>query len=285
MSPHFGHVVTLHRKTSQAAILAQASGLAVPQSTAPASTGDPGLTVALTTALAPLALALGTATPSSSHTTQSEREHQADIKTDSAQYQIVWARVTQVIDPTDGSSSDIVVFPKLSAALLAVLVPSKPAKAEAAYLESVANHLRCKVHSTSYYDGMADVDSKSLGIPGISCVRKFRFATEPPLHDPEEFKDKLTILHFAHTDSGSVAYKTRLKEGCLLTRQHLEDEDKSKLKRKTTDLFYQDLIANADDLKKAIANFWMFSSWAFNEDIVLHPPCAYGRSRQIGLPT
>ena len=74
MSPHFGHVVTLHRKTSQAAILAHASGLAVPQNAAPASAGDPGLTVALTTALAPLALAIGTAAPSSSHTTQSERE-------------------------------------------------------------------------------------------------------------------------------------------------------------------------------------------------------------------
>ena len=152
--------------------------------------------------------------------------------------------------------------------LVTVLAPSKPAKAEAAYQESVANHLRSKVRSTSYFDGMADMDSKTLGIPGISCLREFRFATEPPLHDPEEFKDKLTILHFARTNPGSVSYKIRLEEGRLLTRQHLVDEDKSKLKRKTTDLFCQGLMATADDLKTAVANFWTFSAWAFNEDIV-----------------
>ena len=44
MSPHFGHDVTLHRETSQTAIVAHPSGLVVPQPTVPASTGDPGLT-------------------------------------------------------------------------------------------------------------------------------------------------------------------------------------------------------------------------------------------------
>ena len=73
---------------------------------------------------------------------------------------------------------------------------------------------------------MADVDSKSLGIPNISCLRKFWFYTEPPLHDPEEFKDKLTILHFAPTGPGSGSYKTRLEEGRLLICQYLVDEDK-----------------------------------------------------------
>jgi hypothetical protein len=273
MSPHFGHVVAIHRETSRGAILAHASGLAVPASggSAPATTAVPGLTAALTTAFAPLVASLGTSSNLSTHT-QSEREHQADVKAVVARYQICWARVDSVTDPVDGSVSEKVFLPTLSAALNDVLTPSKPAKAEASYQESVANHLRSKVRSSLYYDGMTDMDAKSLGIPGISCMREFRYASEPPTHDPEEFKDKLTILHFARTDPGSVAYKTRQEDGRLLTRQHLVGEDKSKLKRKTTDLYYQGMIANADDLKTAIANFWTFSSWAFDDDIVLHPP-------------
>jgi hypothetical protein len=216
--------------------------------------------------LLPACRSLGKSTPSA--TTQVEREHQQDQHAVEVRYQLgCWGCVVAVIDSVDGSVTETVIFLKLSDALLAVLAP----KAEASYQESATNHIRSKAHSTSYFNGMTDWDTKSLGIPGISCVREFRFATEPPTLDPDELKDRLSILHFARTDPGSVAYKTRQEEGRLLTRQYLVGEDKSKLKRKITDLYYRGQIATADDLKNAIANFWSFSSWAF-VDFVTSPP-------------
>jgi hypothetical protein len=249
MSPQFGHVVSVHRETSQGALLAQhAATLRVP-GTPPVPGPPPGppmpnLAAALTIAFAPLVASRGK-TPGS--TTQVEREHQQDILAVQARYQLGWARIVEVVDPLDGSIAETVVFPKLSDAL-AVLSPSKVSKAEASYQESVTNHLRSKARSTSYFDGMSNWDVKSLGIPGISCVREFCYATEPPTHDPDELKDKLTILHFARTDPGSVAYKSRQEDGRLLNRQYMVDEDKSKLKRKVTDLYYSGQIATADDL-------------------------------------
>jgi hypothetical protein len=204
--------------------------------------------------------------------TQVEREHLSDAKAVAARYQICWARIVTVIDPIDGSVSEVVVLPQLSAALLAVLSPSKVAKAEASYQESFTNHLRSRARSTSYFDGTAEYDPKAFGVTGVQGLRDFRFATEPPVHDPDEMKDKITIIHFARTDPGSAECRTRQEDGRLLTRQHLMSEDKSKLKRKITDLHCHGVIANADDLKIAIANFWTFTSWAFKEDLQVNPP-------------
>jgi hypothetical protein len=274
LSPQFGHVAAVHHETGQGALLAHAATLPAPPSLGPPPGGlanqNPAFAAALTAAFSPLVASLGKSTASAT-TQQVERGHQHDQRAVEARYQLGWGRVVAVIDPVDGSVTETVVFPKLSDALLAVHTPSKPSKAEASYQESATNHLRSKARSTSYFDGMTDWDTRSFGIPGISCIREFRFATEPPTLDPDELKDRLSILHFARTDPGNVAYKTRQEEGHLLTRQYLVGEDKSKLKRKITDLYYRGQIATADDLKTAIANFWSFSSWAF-VDFATSPP-------------
>jgi hypothetical protein len=165
-----------------------------------------------------------------------------------------------------------VVLPQLGASLLAVLSPSEVAKAETSYQESFTNHLRSQARSTTYFDGTAECDPKAFGATGVQALRDFRFATTPPTHNPEELKEKVTILHCARTDPSSVHCQTRQEEGRLLIRQHLVSEDKSKLKRKITDLCCQGMISTADDLKTAIANFWIFASWAFKEDITANPP-------------
>jgi hypothetical protein len=272
MSPQFDNVVTIHREASHGAIMAHASGLHVP-STGGAPAGGiatPGLTQALTTAFAPLVASLGNSA-GAAHT-QVEREHLLATKDVAARYQICWARVATVTDPIDGSVSEKLVLPTLSPALLAVLSPSKVAKAEASYQETFTNHLRARARSTSYFDGTAEYDQKAFGVPGVQALRDFRFASDPPIHDPDEFKDRITLFCYAGTDLGSAEYTTRQEDGRLLTRQHLVGEDKSKLKRKTTDLYYRGKIASADDLKIAIANFWTFTSWAFKEDLQANPP-------------
>jgi hypothetical protein len=253
--------------------MAHAGGLNVPPAGgAPAGgAGDPGLTVkALTAVFAPLVASLGNSA-ATAHT-QVEREHLSDIQAVAARCQIAWARIATVTDPVDGSVSEAVVLPQLSASLLAVLSPSKVAKAETSYQESFTNHLRSRARSTTCFDGTAEHDPKAFGVTGVQALRDFRFATAPPTHDPEELKEKVTILHHARTDPGSVLYRTRQEEGRLLIRQHLVSEDKSKLKRKITDLCCQGMISTADDLKTAIANFWIFASWAFKEDITANPP-------------
>jgi hypothetical protein len=281
LSPQFGHVAAVHHETGQGALLAHAATLPAPPSTGPPgglANPNPAFAAALTAAFSPLVASLGKSTASA--TTQIEREHQQDQHAVEARYQLGWGHVVAVIDSVDGSVTETVAFPKLSDALLAVLTPSKASKAEASYQESTTNHLWSKARSTSYFDGMTDWDTKSLGIPGISCIREFRFATEPPTLDPDELKDRLSILHFACTDPGSVAYKTRQEEGRLLTRQYLVREDKSKLKRKITDLYYRGQIATADNLKTAIANFWTFSSWAF-VDFVTSPPSIWAALEEL----
>jgi hypothetical protein len=239
MSSQFGHVVTIHRETSHGAIVAHAGGLNVPSAGgAPVArtTSDSGLTQALTAAFAPLVASLGNSTVASH--TQVEREHLFDTKAVAARYQICWARIAAVTDPIDGSVSETVVLPSLSAALLAVLSPTKVAKAEASYQESFTNHLRSQARSASYFDGTAEYFPKAFGVTGVQGLRDFCFATEPPVQDPDEMKDKITIIHFARTDPGSAEYRTRQEDGRLLTRQHLVSEDKSELKRKITNLYH-----------------------------------------------
>jgi hypothetical protein len=272
MSPQFQHVATIHHETSQGAIMAHAGGLNVPPAggVPTGGAGDPGLAKALTTAFAPLVASLGTSAVTAH--TQAEREHLSDIKDVAIRYQICWGRIDTVIDPIDGSVSEVVVFPQLSAALLAVLSPSKAAKAETSYQESFTNHLRARSRSSTYFDGTAEYDVKAFGVTGVQALRGFLFATTPPTNDPEELKEKMTILHYARTDPGCVDYKTRQEDGRLLTRQRLVNEDSSKLKRKTTDLYFHGMIRTADDLKTAIANFWIFTTWAFKDDIAANPP-------------
>jgi hypothetical protein len=279
MSPHFGHVQTVHREAGHGALLSHTAGLPAPASGAPGAPGPlqpgPDFATVITAAITPLVNTIAAGNQANmASTTQSERESQQDQKAVEARYKITFAHVVKVTDPVDGSVTETVEFPTLSPAFLAVLSPTKVTKAEESYQESMANHMRSKARSTSYFDGMTNWDAKSFGIPGISCIRRFRWAVEPPILDPDEVKDKLGFVHFAASDPGSVVYKTRQEEGRLLTRQHLVDEDKSKLKRKITDLHHHGLIATGHDLQTAIANIWTFCSWAFT-DFVTDPPAIW----------
>lgn len=277
---HFGHVTTVHREAGHGAILAHAATLPAPPAPGALSTGssnpsNPAFAAALKEAFTPLVSSLQASNKATaSATTQVEREHQQDQQAVVARYQLLFGHVETVTDPIDGSTTESAVFPSLSAAFLAVLRPSKVNQAEASYRESITNHLRSNARSSSYFDGMTDMDAKSLGGPGISCLREFRWGVEPPTQDHDSIKDEIMIFHFARPDPASVTYQTRLEEGSLITRQHLVGEDKSKLKRKLTDLYYQGQISTGHDLKTAIANFYTFGTWAF-PDFASNPPAVW----------
>jgi hypothetical protein len=278
MSPHFGNVTTVHQEAAQAALNAHAATRPAPAGTTAGQVAvgaDPGFAAALTAAFTPLVNTLAAGNKAStSATTQSEREHQQDQQAVATRYQLAWGRVATVTNAVDGSKSESVVFPALSDALLAVLSPSKVAKAEAAFQESTTSHMSSMARSTVYFDGIADWDTKSFGITGVQCLRDFRFATAPPTAEKDDVKDSVSLVHLARPDNGSVFYQTRQQEGRLIARQYLVGEDKSKLKRKITDLYYGGQIATAHDLKTAIANLWTFSSWAF-PSFVTDPPALW----------
>jgi hypothetical protein len=73
----------------------------------------------------------------------------------------------------------------------------------------------------------------------------------------------LVSTPFAPTDPGSASYQSRMEDGRLLIRQQLVGEDKSKLRRKQSELYYQGSLATAHDIKTTIANFWTFGTWGF----------------------
>jgi hypothetical protein len=212
LSAHYGHVTVLHRETGNGAFLAHASLLPAPALVTPRpvptlGTSGPGVsnfedfTSAISTAIT---TTLGSATPSA--TTHIERELKQDQDDVMARYQITWGHVATALDPTDGSASEQVVLPELTAQFKAVLTPSKASKAEAAFHESFDNHLRSKRRSVLFLDGMASWDGRVWGLPGVQSLRKFRWAKDPPIIDHEEVKELLGIYHFAPTDPGSASY-------------------------------------------------------------------------------
>jgi hypothetical protein len=75
---------------------------------------------------------------------------------------------------------------------------------------------------------------------------------------------------FARVDRDAFTCKTHQEEGCLLTRQHLVDKEKSRQRQKITDLCYCGQISTANDLQTAVAKCYTFSSWAF-PDFVTDP--------------
>ena len=283
LSPHFANVTVVHREAAQGALLAHAAALPVPAaaSTTAAIPGaaapftGPAFSAALAAAISPLVTTLAAGNKAATTaTTQSEREHQTDIKAVEARYKLAWGQVVTTIDPVTNASTESVVFPKLSDALLAVLTPSKVAKAEVSFQESATSFLASKARSTNYYDGTTDWNCKSFGIPGISCLRDFSFATVPPTLNHDEIKDKLSIFHFARADHGCVFYKARQIDEHLISRQYRVGEDTTKLKRKVTDLYWHGVLLTVSDLKIAICNFHSFCSWAF-PDFATNPPALW----------
>jgi hypothetical protein len=268
LSAHYGHVTVLHRETGNGAFLAHTSLLPAPARVTPTrpavlASGPPGLgvsnlddfTSAISTAIT---TTLGSAAPPvTTHVERALKQDQEDVMT---RYQITWGRVVTVLDPIDGSASEQVVLPELTAQFKAVVTPSKASKAEAAFHESFDNHLRSKRRSVLFLDGMASWDGRVWGLPGVQSLREFRWAKDPPIIDHEEVKELLGIYHFAPTNPGSASYQSCMEDGRVLIRQQLVGEDKSKLRRSQSELYYQGSLATAHDLKTTIANFWTFGT-------------------------
>jgi hypothetical protein len=182
LSAHYGHVTVLHRETGNGVFLAHASLLPAPALVTPRptlGTSGPGVpnfedfTSAISTAIT---TTLGSATPSA--TTHIERELKQDQDDVMARYQITWGHVATVLDP-NGSASEQVVLPELTAQFKAVLTPSKASKAQAAFHESFDNHLHSKRRSVLFLDGMASWDGRVWGLPGVQSLREFRWAKDP----------------------------------------------------------------------------------------------------------
>jgi hypothetical protein len=78
---------------------------------------------------------------------------------------------------------------------------------------------------------------------------------------PEHVSNALSLVHFLPPKSKSVGYTDYIVEGQRIMLQESMDEDKSRVKAKQTDLFYQGKLEVFADVVSTLSNFFIFTAF------------------------
>ena len=269
-SPHFYHVNNIFKEERAAALYRYASTNAAPSAAAapPTNAPDPQMQQALLLYLQKSA--------STTHTTTStERDQLKEAEEVEHRYMLIFGRIKNSTDPLDSSKTiDHVVYPKLTAQFRDVLNTAKASKANTLFQDHIMNHVKSMAVGQLLLDTSHDLPSSLIDPVFSTCIRTASWAVDPPVLEPESVKDKLGIYHFATPRLNTVTYQARTAAGRTTMRQEKVGEEKSKISKKTSDLYCNGHMDNADYIITMIANLWVFCTFAI-EDFATDPPAIW----------
>jgi hypothetical protein len=265
--PHFLHVNNIFKEEKAAAIYRYASANTVPPvgGTTPPNPPNDQLQQAL--------IALLNKSATATHTTTStERDQLREAEEVEHCYMLIFRRIKTVTDPLDASiQTKQVVYPKLTSQFMDVLITVKAARANSLFQDHLMNHVKSKDVGQLLLDTTHDLPSSLIDPVFSTCIRTASWAVNPPVLEPESVKDKLGIYHFTAPCRDTVTYQARTAVGRTTIRQEKVGEEKSKINKKTSDLYCNGHMQNADYIVTMIANFWVFCTFPI-EDFTVDQP-------------
>ena len=270
--PQHGHVIALMREERAAAILRFAGPERLPAYHTPSQVSPPDSAVRNQPAPAPITPQDLTQLLQANSVTHAERELLEEVAETEIRYRLMFARAVVVIDPLTGATIDRQVeYPTLTPEFLAMLRARKLSKAVTNLREQYRSHLEALSASDHRLDSTGTTDLAMMDATFVTCLRNFNWASEPLASDPAGIKDKLGVYHLANPRSDTTSYQIRVESGRALLRQELVGEDKSKLEKKSTELYHNGQMDSGPDILIMLANFWAFGTFAVR-DFKTHPP-------------
>jgi hypothetical protein len=264
--PHFTNVVTLLRETATAARYRTAASATVPDNGA--STTDTNTTAHHAALAAAVATAVATATKgSTSEVTTSSERAQAKLSSDAIdRLRIAFASEgSPILDADSGDTTVSAKYPIISDAIIEVLKAPKIAAAVNIMQEQWDHHSTLAAASDNRLDFNANFPSSSIDASMVTYIRNHNWATENPSASGTTHKNKLGIMHFTTPAVASVHYQQRILDDNTVHCQEMVGEDKSKVAKRTTDLYCAGKLDSPEDLQRLISNIWLLGSFLVHD--------------------
>jgi hypothetical protein len=194
-------------------------------------------------------------------TTHAEQEQLNNSKSIMERYQITFARIEDVIDPTTNTTSKQVILPKLSDQFKQLLTGTKLPDAQRILQESMLTEIRKASESDDRVISACTLDVNQFDNVTTAALRNFNFSAQPLAADPSVVKRNITPFLFTTPPVHSVEYKERQLEGETYKYQVMIGEHSSKMDKRKTDLYYGENQVTANHVQECIANQFVFFHW------------------------
>jgi hypothetical protein len=270
--PHFTNVVSLLKEAATAARYRAAASATVPDSGT--STTDTNTTAHHAALAAAVATAVASATKgSTSEVTTSSERAQAKLSSDALdRLRIAFASEgAPITDADSGDTSVSAKYPTISDAITEVLKAPKTAAAVNIMQEQWDHHSMLAAASDNRLDFNANFPSSSIDASMVTYIRNHNWATENPSASGTSHKNKLGVMHFTTPAIASVHYQQRILDDNTVHCQEMVGEDKSKVAKRTTDLYCAGKLDSPEDLQRLISNIWLLGSFIV-KDWKSNPP-------------
>ena len=170
-------------------------------------------------------------------------------------FQIAFASVETV------EGDKIVSLATMKPGFVEVIKSTNLLVAKSLWKDILAETIEAAKSSDNRLDGGATIQATDLSDSVfVACLREFKFlrkslTTESAMNDA---KTSISILVFADPLKEAKAYTDRMVNEQLLSCQEAVGEEKSKMTRKTTELYIGGALFHVDNVKTLLCNFRLF---------------------------
>lgn len=179
--------------------------------------------------------------------------HADDICT---RYSIAFGSV-QPADPDDPTKGHQVVPAPISDAFKSIIGSSKTTVAMRQFHDLMGVAIRNASNHENRIQAGATLSVSQLDAPMLTRLKNFQFATEPLAIQPNRVKSELSPFSFLTARTNSVVFQERLHAGAKIQAQVMMEEDKSRVARRQTDLYYQGQQDTLHAVLAPISNFYI----------------------------
>ena len=159
------------------------------------------------------------------------------------------------------SGHDVTVYPaKLSNGFIEMIKCNSLSAAKSMWFDLLNQVVHVAGHSNKRLDGGATIAASDLSDNVfVAAIREFKFLRQPlTVSVAMEAKTNISIIAFADPIKDAKAYKDRLSHEHLVNCQEAVGEEKTKMARKTTELYNGGALFHIDNIKTLICNVRVF---------------------------